>query len=112
MALTLPYGDEYYYTDEYKTVVRSCKELILQQASWVPITDPSISYSYRNNFHRFLRNIELTNNVGISEDMIWTISYINGMENPNKDFSSITGLWFVSKDTIDSFIQINRVQRQ
>lgn len=48
----------------------------------------------------------------IPEDMIWTISYLNGIENPNQDFSHLKGIWTVTRENINSVIQVTRVRRE
>lgn len=111
MAITLEEGNPFYYTDEYKNIIRSCKELIVARASYMKFTEPHIKFAFRNNFHKLLRVLggEVPS---IPEDLIWTISFINGIENPNQDFSHLDGIWVVNKDIIASFIQVTRVKRE
>lgn len=107
MPLDLAYGDPFYYTDEYKTIIRSCKELIIKRASWRPFISDAEAHAYRNNFHKLLRAIG-----NIPEDLIWTISFINDVHNPNQDFSNLKGFYTVDKSIISSFIQVTRVVRE
>lgn len=107
-------GNDYYHSHDYKTIVRSCKEILLAKANWVPFTDPGIVFAYRYNFHKFLRSLR-TGNGGdpiVPEDMIWTISYLNGMENPNSDFSKMEGILVITKEDVDVIVQVARVRRE
>jgi hypothetical protein len=114
--MPLPYegGDSYYYTDEYKVIIRSCKEVLLQSAFYTPFQGPGIKFAYRYNFHKFLRQIRTDNSemTAIPEELIWTISFLNGIENPNQDFSHLDGIYTVTAESIDLMIQTTRTVRQ
>lgn len=107
MALDLAYGDPFYYTDEYKTIIRSCKEMILTRASYRPFVTDTEVYAYRNNFHKLIRAT-----AGISEDLVWTIAFINGITNPHQDFSHLKGFYVVDRSIISTFVQVTRVVRE
>jgi len=115
-AMPLPYtgGDELYYTDEYKVIIRSCKEVLLAQASKTQLLDPGIRYAYRYNFHKFLRQLRNANEGAfvIPEELIWTIAFINGIEDPADDFSHFTELRIVTMEQVDALIQSTRTVRQ
>lgn len=114
--MPLPYegGDSYYYTDEYKVIIRSCKEVLLESAAYTPFVDPGIRFAYRYNFHKFLRQLRTDNSdmTAIPEQLIWTISFLNGIENPNQDFSHLEGIYTVTEEAIDLMIQSTRTVRQ
>jgi len=114
MPIPLLGGNTYYYTDEYKTIIRSCKDVLIQSASFTPITGPGIRFAYRYNFHKFLRQLTNGNSQmsAIPEEMIWTVSFLNGIENPNQDFSHLEGIYMVTADIIDIVIQSTRTVRQ
>lgn len=111
MPLIVPYSNAYYFTPEYKTIIRSCKEILLAQASFSPFIGDNIKFAYRYNFHKFLRQLG-GENPTIPEELIWTISYLNGIEDPNQDFMHLTGLYTVTPEQIDSVIQVTRVRRE
>ena len=111
MPLSLPTGLDYYYTPEFKTIIRSCKEILLNQAIFSPFVGEDIKFAYRYNFHKLLRQLG-GENPSVPEDMIWVISFVNGIEDPNKDFSHLKGIWSVTKEQVDSVIQVNRVRRE
>lgn len=114
--MPLPYtgGDDFYYTDEYKVIIRSCKEVLLAQASNTQILDPGIRFAYRYNFHKFLRQLRNANagSFVIPEELIWTISFLNGIEDPTQDFSHLTELRIVTFEQVDALIQSTRTVRQ
>lgn len=111
MPISLQQGPAYYFTDEYKTVIRSCKEVLLSQATFSPFVGEAVKFAYRYNFHKFLRQIggEVSS---IPEELIWTISFLNGIEDPTKDFSHLKGIYTVTAEQIESIIQITRVRRE
>lgn len=113
MALTVAAGNDYFYTDQYKVVVRSCKEILIARARFIPIMSNSLKHAYQHNFHKFLREFgagqALTD---IPEDMIWTISFINGMEDPTSGFSTMEGILYVTKEDVLAITQVARVIRE
>lgn len=111
MPVSIPYGNPYYYTDEFKSIVRSCKEILVNQAAQSPFVDDSIKFAYKYNFHKFLRNLG-GDQPTIPEELIWVTSFINGIENPNDDFSHLENLLTVTKEQVDALIQVNRVRRE
>lgn len=114
MPLDITIGNAYYFSDEYKVIIRSCKEILLAQANYTPFIEPGIVFAYRYNFHKFLRSLRTENGgeSSIPEDLIWTISYINDMENPNSDFSKLPGIYTVTKEIVDRVIAVARVRRE
>ena len=111
MPISLNSGNPFFYTEEYKTIIRSCKEILLSRASFSPFVDDSLRFAYRNNFHKLLRRMGGMSSL-IPEDMIWTISYLNGIENPNQDFSHLKGIYTITRENINSVIQVTRVRRE
>lgn len=111
MPLKLPQGNNYYFTPEFKTIIRSCKEILLAQAAFSPFVGDSIKFAYRYNFHKFLRQLG-GENPAIPEDMIWLTSYLNGIEDPNQGFGHLKGLYTVTPEQVDSVIQVTRVRRE
>lgn len=114
MPIDIISGNPYYYTDEFKTTVRSCKELLLERASWAPFVDDSTKFAYKYNFHKFLRQLKRKDSDGyaITEDLIWVTAFLNGIEDPNQDFSHLKGIFTISAESIDYILQVNRVRRE
>lgn len=83
-----------FYTPRYKTLVRSLKEILVEQAQALPIPNPNDRFAYRNNFYKLLREL------GVSSHMYWTIAYINGVEDIFKDNSSIIQVLNISESVV------------
>lgn len=114
MSISLPGGNDYYYSDEFKTVIRSCKDVLVQNAQFSEFADNSIRFAYRYNFHKFLRNLrtQRSETPAVPEELIWTVSYINGIEDPTQDFSHLTGILTVNMELVDMLIQATRTRRE
>jgi hypothetical protein len=114
MAIPLPYGKDYYYSDEFKTIVRSCKEVLLNVATYSPFLDKSIAFAYRYNFHKFLRNLRTSSNSepAIPEELIWAISFINGIEDPKQTFEDRDGIYLITTADIDALLQTTTTRRE
>lgn len=113
MTLSLASGNNYFYTDEYKVIVRSCKEILIARAQYIPIASDSLKLAYQHNFHKFLR--EFGNGMSLTEipeDMIWTISFINNMEDPTSGFMEKDSILYVTKEDVLAISQSARVIRE
>lgn len=89
---------DFYYTEEYKVLVRSQKELLLQRSLSVVVDNPNILYAFRNDFYRYLRVR------GIEEHLFWTIAYLNGIENPHEDVAHLKSFQTVDESDINRLI--------
>uniref|UniRef100_A0AAU8L0X3 Uncharacterized protein n=1 Tax=Pantoea phage Survivor TaxID=3232176 RepID=A0AAU8L0X3_9CAUD len=113
MPIMIPEGNPYYYTDEFKTIIRSCKEILLEGASYAPFVERNIVFAYRFNFHKFLRELRnKEDGQSVPEDMIWVVSFINGIEDPTADWSYLQGIYIPTRTQVDSLVRINRVIRE
>ena len=114
MPIPMESGDAYYYTEDFKVIIRSCKAILLAEASFSPFIEDGIKWAYRYNFHKFLRNLRTDKKgpTAVPEDLIWTISYINGIEDPNQDFTHLKGIYTVTREQVDMLIQTTRTRRE
>lgn len=113
MPISVNDGNQYYYTDEFKTIMRSCKEILLAGSSYAPFVEKNIVFAYRFNFHKFLRELRnKEDGQSVPEDMIWVTSFINGIEDPTADWSDRDGIYIPTRSLIDSLIRVNRVIRE
>lgn len=112
MALTLTYGNPYFYTDEFKVIARSCKEILIERAQQIPILDKAQQYAYRTNFHKYLREFGDSPVLQIPEDLIWVTSFINGMEDPTSGFGHLEILLLVTREDLLLITQAQRVVRE
>lgn len=83
-----------FFTPEYKTLIRSLKEVLLKSSTSLPIPNPNDRYAYRYDFYRLLRALK------IKSHLWWTIAYLNGVENVHKDNSNIIEIKNVDENII------------
>lgn len=83
-----------FFTPRYKTLVRSLKDILVKQAQSFPIPNPNDRYAYRYDFYRLLREL------GVPGHMLWTISYINGVEDPFADNSDKVEILNISESLV------------
>lgn len=98
MPLDIPVYDDVYFSDDFKVVVRSCKEILLEGASDYPLNDRAFLYAHRNNFYALLRGL------GFDERLLWTIAFINDINDPTTGFENKSILKTVTINAVDSII--------
>lgn len=89
-----------FYTERFKKIVRSEKELLLRNALTIPIVHFHNLYAARNDIYRFLRSNK------VPEHLLWTTAYLNDIEDPNQDISSMTFYY-----TVDESVLIKAITR-
>lgn len=87
---------EVFFTERFKTLVRSEKELLIKQASSAPILEPNQVQAYRNDFYRLIRTH------GVESHLWWATAYINGIENPTQDISGMTSFLTINETVLAS----------
>lgn len=87
-----------FFTERFRVLIRSEKELLLRQAASTAILEPNQVQAYRNDFYRLLRahNIE--------SHLWWATAYINGIENPSQDISGMTSFFTLNETAVASAI--------
>lgn len=104
MPIYVNEGKDIFFTDEFKTLIRSCKELIIERSIPTLITVPSIKEAYRYDFYKLLREL------GITEDMVWVTAYINDVTDPtNWNFDSFLT---PPRDYIISLWQMKNIRKE
>jgi len=98
-------GKDVFYTERYKTLVRSELELIRKEASYFPNVIPAVQQAYKNDFYRLLRSL------GVPSYLWWTTAYINGITDPFEDISGLTLIYQVSEDALNARIARNNTSR-
>lgn len=94
-----------FYTDRYKTMVRSLKEVLLKQAQALPIPNPNDRYAYRYDFYRLLREL------GIESHMQWTIAFLNDVTDPFADNSKKVEILNIPETTVLAAISRSNTRR-
>lgn len=87
-----------FFTERFKTLVRSQKELLVKQAQVIPLTEPQVVNAFKNDFYRLLRDR------GIASYLWWATAYINGIENPTQDISGMTSFLKINEGMLASSI--------
>lgn len=94
-----------YFTDRFKTLVRSEKELLVNTASSTAVLEPYVVNAYRNDFYRLMRHY------GVPSHLWWATAYINGVEDPYQDVSGISSFLLINDSTLSTAIsRSNTVQ--
>jgi len=107
----MPISDAYstekdvFYTDRYKTLVRSQKETLLKTAQQIPILDRAQLHAYRTDVYRVLRSLK------VPPHLYWTTAFINGLENPDADVSGLKFIYSVQENVLEKMISRSNTQR-
>lgn len=83
-----------FYTPEYKTLVRSLKEILVKEAQSIPVVNANERFAYRYDFYRLLRSLK------IPSHMYWTVAFLNGVTDPTKDNSTIIEVLNISEESV------------
>lgn len=83
-----------FYSDRFKTMVRSEKELFLRSVTNVPIMERNVLYAYRNDFYRLLRAYN------VQPHMYWAVAYLNGIEDPTQDITHLTSFYNIDENIL------------
>lgn len=89
---------DYYYTDDFKTLVRSQKELLLRNGGTQGLIDRTQVQIYRYDFYRLLRALK------IPPHLWWATAYINNVEDPFKDIMEMTEIRTINASMLESAI--------
>lgn len=85
---------EVFYTERYKTLIRSQKELLIKKTQPLPMIEDAIKHAFRYDFYRLLRYY------GVPAHMRWTVAFLNNVIDPNQDISKITTIELIDEDVI------------
>lgn len=93
------FGDmDLYYTERYKVLIRSNKELLIETATTVPLLDRVNVYAFRYDIYRLLRSLN------VEQHMFWTNAFINDIINPNQDISNLKEIKIANEQVISKMI--------
>lgn len=98
-------GDKaYFFTPEYKTLIRSLKEILISTGGTLPIPNPNDRYAYRYDFYRLLRSLK------VPVHLWWTVAYLNDIENTSKDNSKLLMIISIEESAILAAISRSNTQ--
>lgn len=89
---------DFFYTDRFKTLVRSERELLRKEATEIPLLEPTVKYAFRNDFYRLIRHY------GIPNYMHWVTAYINDISDPFKDISGMSHFLAIDESLLYSIV--------
>jgi len=91
-------GKEFFYTDAFKILVRSEKEILLRTAQLMPIVDRAMLYAFRTDFYRVMRSMN------IPAHLRWATAFINDINDPNQDVSDLHSFMAISESDLNKAI--------
>jgi len=98
-------GKEVYYTEAFKTMVRSERESLLKETTEFQMVPMNELYAYRYDIYRLLRSL------GVPSYLWWVTAYLNGVEDPFTDISKMTSLRKINEESLsDRIVRSNTVQ--
>lgn len=66
--------DDYYYSEEFKTLIRSHKDFLLQNTAPTAILNRSLLFAFPTDFYVYLKNQE------VPPRLWWVCAYLSGIE--------------------------------
>lgn len=93
-SLNTSTANNIFYTPEFKTLVRSLKEVLIKEAQSLPIVNANERYAYRYDFYKLLRSLN------VPSHMYWAVAFLNGVTDPTKDNSHITSVLNISEESV------------
>lgn len=102
MSIKLTPEDDYYYSDAFKTLVRSNKRYLLRACEHIQIVELDFLYVNRNNVYGLLARLPSLN---IPTHLLWVTAFLNGITNPNEDISKRTEILKIAPAVIEELIR-------
>lgn len=98
IATTNQIIDEYYYSEEFKTLVRSEREYLLKTSTEMALTDRARVQAFRFDFYRLLRHYK------VPQHLWWATAFINGIEDPFSDIRHLMSIKMIEESVLDAAI--------
>lgn len=100
MAINLPQAMDQFFTEEYKTMVRSNKEYLLSTAGKYPIEDISFLHAHRYDFYRVILEV-----FGVPQYMHWTTAFLNDIEDPSQYIGEMKEVLIIDVAVMNKLMQ-------
>jgi hypothetical protein len=91
-------GKELFYTDAFKILVRSEKEILLRGSQTIPIVDRAMLFAFRTDFYRVMRSMN------VPAHLRWATAYINDIIDPNQDVSNLHSFQLINESDLNKAI--------
>lgn len=98
--------DQYFYSKQFKTLVRSKKEFLLSTAAEYPITELHVVEMFKHDFYALLRHLE------VDKRYWWAVAFINGILNPFASISGLQKIYLIDERELNSCITRSNTERR
>ncbi|QAU04354.1 hypothetical protein [Vibrio phage 2 TSL-2019] len=106
MAIDLPPAMDQFFTDEYKTMIRSNKEYLLSIAGKYPIQDLSFLHAHRYDFYRVLWE-----SFNVPQHLHWTVAFLNDVEDPSQYVGDMKEVLIIDTAVVNKLVQRMNIKR-
>lgn len=97
--------NEVYYTEDFKTLIRSHREYLLANTQPSVELDTSLLYAFKNDFFGYLRA------KGVEPKLWWVCAYLSDIKTPFQDISRLEKWYRPDPDAIDRIISRSNTVR-
>lgn len=97
--------DPVYYTEEFKTLIRSHKDFLLQNTAPSSEPDTSLLFANRFDFYGYLKAKE------VPPCLWWVCAYLSGIKSPYQDISRLKKWYYPDIDYINNIISRSNTDR-
>ena len=98
VTVTQTGNKDFYYTEEFKTLVRSEKEYFFNNATEESYLVPAIVYAFRYDFYRILRESS------VPQYLWWATAFINDVNDPFQDMSGLKKFYRIDEQLLEAAI--------
>jgi len=93
--------DDYYYTEDFKTLMRSHRDFILEQTPPSKEVDTNLLQAYHHDFYRLLKHHK------VPPKFWWLCAYLSDIKTPFDDIRRLDKWYNPSPDVIEQIIARN-----
>jgi len=97
--------DDVYYTEDFKTLIRSHREFLIANTQPSAELDTSLLYAFRNNFYGYLRS------KGVPPKLWWVCAFLTGIKTPFQDISRLEKWYYPDINAIETIISRSNTVR-
>jgi len=98
LSTTSVVEEEIYYTEEYKTLIRSHKEFLIQSTPPSVEVVTSLLYAFRYDFYGYLKY------KGVPPKLWWTCAFLSDIKKPYQDISRLSKWYYPDITHIEQII--------
>lgn len=102
----LPEFKDQFYTEEYKTLIRSNKEYLISMASLIPINDLSFVKAHQYDFYKVIWET-----LNVPHHAHWTTAFINDITDPNQYIGDMREVLIIDTAVLNKMLQRVNMER-